>query len=200
MAGLGQIDWTAVSEAIDRGGTRGIARLEEAGVFQALAVVGVAVSWAVVVAAVLYPVFQAMTMRWWISGLRFGELSATSRMRTGAVYGLYMRFVGYALLAGLGLGVLTIAVLLVIGGVKSVAGEGRLTEVLTVALPIGTYVIAALAYSAIYQATVKLRLWKLGIDTLELTGVDVLDRVKASGAASSAVGEGLADALNVGGF
>lgn len=200
MAGLGQIDWTAVSEAIDRGGTRGVARLEEAGVFQALAVVGVAVSWAVLVAAVLYPVFQAMTLRWWISGLRFGELSATSRLRTGAVYGLYMRFVGYALLAGFALGVLSIGVLLVIGGVKAAAGDGRLTEVLTIALPIGTYVIAALAYSAIYQATVKLRLWKLGIDTLELTGIDVLDRVKASGAASSAVGEGLADALNVGGI
>ena len=35
---------------------------------------------------------------------------------------------------------------------------------------------------------------------MELDGAAALDRVKAEGAASSAVGEGLADALNVGGI
>jgi hypothetical protein len=43
-------------------------------------------------------------------------------------------------------------------------------------------------------------LWKTGFEAIELSGLEALDRVKAVGAASSAVGEGLADALNVGGI
>ena len=62
------------------------------------------------------------------------------------------------------------------------------------------YVMIALGFSTIYQGTVKLALWRCSVETLNLAGLAVLDRVKAAGAPSSAVGEGLADALNVGGF
>jgi hypothetical protein len=57
-----------------------------------------------------------------------------------------------------------------------------------------------LGFSAIYQATVKLSLWRCGVESIALTGTAALDHVKAGGTPSSAVGEGLADALNVGGF
>jgi hypothetical protein len=43
-------------------------------------------------------------------------------------------------------------------------------------------------------------LWQLGMESLQLSGLSALDRVKASGGPSSALGEGLADALNVGGY
>jgi hypothetical protein len=38
------------------------------------------------------------------------------------------------------------------------------------------------------------------MESIELEGASALDAVKAEGGPSSAVGEGLADALNVGGF
>ena len=57
-----------------------------------------------------------------------------------------------------------------------------------------------LGYSTIYQATVKLRSWRIAFESLELSGLEVLDRVRARGRPSSAFGEGLADALNVGGI
>ena len=44
------------------------------------------------------PIFQAMVLRWWASGLRFGEVAVTSRLRTAQVYGVYARFLGYACL------------------------------------------------------------------------------------------------------
>jgi len=62
------------------------------------------------------------------------------------------------------------------------------------------YVIAALGYSTIYRATVLLSLWQLGMESLQLSGLSGLERVKATGRPSSAIGEGLADALNVGGY
>ena len=59
-----------------------------------------------------------------------------------------------------------------------------------------------LGFSTIYQATVKLALWQLRLSNRSRS--DGARRrsigVKAAGAASSAVGEGLADALNVGGI
>jgi uncharacterized membrane protein YjgN (DUF898 family) len=200
VAAVGAIDWDALEEAMKRSGDDPTKWLDDAQVGAAVALIVLSMGWSVLAAAVLYPLFQAMVLRWWISGLRFGALIVTSRLRTGSVYGLYVRFVWYALLAGLVLGLVGFAALLAIGGSEAVFGKGTISEVLTVVLPIGTYVIAALAYSTIYQATVKLRLWKLGFDTIELTGIDALEGVKAAGGAGSAVGEGLADALNVGGI
>jgi uncharacterized membrane protein YjgN (DUF898 family) len=200
VAGIGALDWTALGQAIQNSDSNATKWIDDAQIGSAVAFAVLGISWAIIAAAGLYPVFQAMVMRWWISGLRFGTLTATSRLRIGSVYGLYLRFVWYALLAGIALGLFALAVFLVIGGTQAAIGKGTATEVLTVALSIGTYVIAALAYSTIYQATVKLRLWKLGFDTLQLSGIETLDGVKAAGEASSALGEGLADALHVGGI
>jgi uncharacterized membrane protein YjgN (DUF898 family) len=200
MSAIGEIDWSALAEAVKRGGDDFAGRIESANIAAAVSVAVIGVTWSIVAAALLYPLFQAMVLRWWISGLRFGALTVTSRLRTGSVYGLYVRFVWYGVLAGLVLGVVGGVAYIVIGAATSLPGGGTISEVLTVVLPIGTYVVAALAYSAIYQATVKLRLWKLGFDTIELSGVDALEGVKAAAGPGSAVGEGLADALHVGGI
>jgi hypothetical protein len=57
-----------------------------------------------------------------------------------------------------------------------------------------------LGYSTIYQVIVRQRMWRLSFETANLSGLQALDNVKAAGAASSAFGEGLADALDVGGL
>ena len=49
----------------------------------------------------LYPVFQAVKLRWWISGLRFGEVAVTSRLRIRQVYRVYLRLLLYLFLLGL---------------------------------------------------------------------------------------------------
>jgi uncharacterized membrane protein YjgN (DUF898 family) len=200
LAAIGAVDWTALGEAMKRSSDDPTKWLDDAQIGSAAALAALGIGWSILAAAALYPLFQAMVLRWWISGLRFGTLTVTSRLRTGSVYGLYVRFVWYAFLAGLALSAVGTVALLVIGMSESLFGKGAVSEVLTVVLPIGTYVIAALAYSAVYQATVKLRLWKLGFDTLELSAVEALEGVKAAAGAGSAVGEGLADALHVGGI
>ena len=200
MMAIGAVDWTAVGEAVRHGGDDVMGRIEAAGVAPALVVAVLSVGWSVVAVAVLYPAFQAMVLRWWISGLRFGELSVTSQLGTRTVYALYLRFMWIALATGVVLAIGAGITLAIIGGLERWIGKGTLTELLTTAILIGTYVIVALAYSTIYQAAVKLRLWKAGFESIELAGLEVLDRVQAAGAASSAVGEGLADALNVGGI
>jgi hypothetical protein len=47
---------------------------------------------------------------------------------------------------------------------------------------------------------VTFSMWRLGVQSAELSGADALDSVRATGTPSSALGEGLADALHVGGI
>ncbi|MGB9365239.1 MAG: DUF898 family protein [Xanthobacteraceae bacterium] len=200
MLALGAVDWTALGEAMKRGGDDVMSRLEGAGLAPAAVIAVLSIGWSVLALALLYPVFQAIVLRWWISGLRFGELSVASRLSTGAVYAIYLRFMWIALIVGIVLAIGAAVALAIAGGLTLWLGKGVLAELLSTALLIGAYVVVALAYSTIYQATVRLRLWKAGFESIELSGLDVLDRVNAAGAAGSAVGEGLADALNVGGI
>jgi uncharacterized membrane protein YjgN (DUF898 family) len=197
LAAIGMVDWAAVSEATQRSGTDMMSRIESAGVAQAVVVAVIALAWGVIAAALLYPAFQAMVLRWWISGIRFGELAATSQLRTGAVYAFYGRFMWIALIAGVVIAILAVIAVTIVGSVEP---GSMASSALGVATMVGLYVIVALAYSTIYQGTVRWRLWRHAFETLELSAPERLDRVKATGAAGSAIGEGLADALNVGGI
>jgi uncharacterized membrane protein YjgN (DUF898 family) len=154
----------------------------------------------ILVAVVLYPVFQAVKLRWWISGLRFGDVAVTSRLRIRQVYWVYLRVILYFLLFGLLTtvvgGVLIFAVLEVI---RTVHNAG-LTQIVTGALSLCLYVVVMIGFSTIYQVIVAAGLWRLGAQTAALSGEAALDGVRATGTASSALGEGLADALGVGGI
>jgi uncharacterized membrane protein YjgN (DUF898 family) len=200
MMAIGAVDWNAVGEAVRRGGDDIMGRVEAAGVAPALVIAVLSIAWSVLAVAVLYPAFQAMMLRWWISGLRFGQLTVASRLATRAVYAIYLRFMWMALLAGIVFAIGTAAALALSGALELWLGKSTVAELLTTAMLIATYVIVALAYSTIYQATVRFRLWKYSFESIELSNLEVFDRVSAAGAPGSAVGEGLADALNVGGI
>jgi uncharacterized membrane protein YjgN (DUF898 family) len=160
----------------------------------------VAVSASIALAALLFPVFQAMMLRWWLSGLRFGGLTLRSHLRTRQIYGAYLRFLLYALLFTIVAVVLTfIAILAYSFGPTALQGP-ELMEIAGTLGAVGLYVVMMLGYSTIYQGTVKLALWQRAVESVELEGLAVLDQVKAEGVPSSALGEGLADALNVGGI
>jgi len=151
-------------------------------------------------AALLYPAFQALILRWWSSGLRFGELEMRSSLRTRHVYSAYMRFLWYAILFSIVMVVIGGSALLAVGLLAGDDKTGTGGEVVATGILLVGYVVAALGFSTIYRATVMLSLWQLGMESLQLSGLSALDRVKATGGPSSPLGEGLADALNVGGY
>jgi uncharacterized membrane protein len=118
-------------------------------------------------------------------------------LRTGVVYAFYGRFMWIALIAAVVIAILAVIAVTIVGSVEP---GSMASSALGVATLVGLYVIVALAYSTIYQGTVRWRLWRHAFETLELSALERLDKVKATGAAGSAIGEGLADALNVGGI
>jgi len=123
----------------------------------------------------------------------------TSHLRPAQIYRVYARFLWYALLFSL---VVLVMVVLALFTVPSALKEehSKLSEIIATAALLVTYLVAALGYSTIYQATVRLGLWRSVVESLDIAGGAALERVHAGGEASSPIGEGLADALNVGGM
>jgi hypothetical protein len=196
------VDWAALADVLAQGGDDMMSKIEGGNPnLGGAIVVGMLMSAiSVTMAALLYPAFQAVVMRWWSSGLRFGTIEIKSRLRMRNVYGAYARFVGYAILFSMAMGIVAAIVLGMIGAATNIGKMGTAGEIAgTLAALIG-YVIAALGYSTIYRATVLLSLWQLGMESLQLSGLSALENVKATGQPSSAIGEGLADALNVGSY
>jgi uncharacterized membrane protein YjgN (DUF898 family) len=165
-----------------------------------------ALTWAFLAGILLYPVFQAMVWRWWSSGLRFGAMAASSTLRTGEVYATYLRYIGWSIVFS------TIAtfVLILLGaaGAAALWASGviekewfsNIGEIATAILGVVIYVALALGYAAIYQVKVRLGLWRAVANSTGLSNPATLETISSVGAPASPVGEGLADALNVGGF
>jgi len=194
------IDWPALTEALNEGGSGLAARVEASNPGFARAIIfflGAAV-WSALAAAVLYPAFQAMVLRWWSAGLRFGDVTVTSRLRTGQIYRAYFRFLLYGILFAIAFSLVGFAALGAGNLLKFPTAEAE--ELVTIGAAVVGYMIFALGYSTIYQVTVKLALWRRGMEAAEISGIAALDRVKAAGRPTSALGEGLADALHLGGI
>jgi uncharacterized membrane protein YjgN (DUF898 family) len=165
-----------------------------------------ALMWAMLAAILLYPVFQAMVLRWWSSGLRFGDMAASSSLRTGEVYATYLRYIGWSIvfstIATFALIVVgsAVAALLWATGIPEKEWFSSIGEIATAILGVVIYVAFALGYAAIYQVKVRLGLWRALANSTGLSNAATLETISSVGAPASPVGEGLADALNVGGF
>ncbi|MGC1938030.1 MAG: DUF898 family protein [Pseudolabrys sp.] len=201
IRGFVGIDWQALIDAIAQGGDDVMSKIEggNPGLGSAIVFAVLMGVTSIVLGALLYPAFQALILRWWSSGLRFGGLEVRSRLRTRDVYGAYARFVGYASLFSIAMGIIGTIVLFMAGVVVGAALDTA-EQITATLLLLVAYVITALGFSTIYRATVQLSLWQLGMESLELSGLSELEKVKAAGRPSSALGEGLADALNVGSY
>jgi hypothetical protein len=201
---IAAIDWTKFAAAAKRASNAQefINQLETSfpTVYTAIVISIVAVSISILMATVLYPVFQAIVLRWWISGLRFETLTIRSRLRTGQIYGAYLRFLWYGVLFSLAVGIAGGVLYSSVNGMLTAVKIKTVADVVKALTGLAIYVATMLGFSAIYQGTVKLAFWRYSVETAKLTGAEVLDEVKAEGVPSSAVGEGLADALNVGSF
>jgi uncharacterized membrane protein YjgN (DUF898 family) len=156
--------------------------------------------WLVLAFAILYPIFQAMVLRWWAGGLRFGELTMASRLRSAQVLRIYGLFIWYAFLFTLAAGALVVAGWIILDKLIGSQPVSLRNEIISTAAALVAYVAIALGYSTIYQATVKLGLWRALVESLDVSHLAALDAVSAAGEPASPVGEGLADALNVGGM
>jgi uncharacterized membrane protein YjgN (DUF898 family) len=205
-AAVTMIDWPTAARALGRGPlTNMVATIEgNDRTKMGLGLLVAAVMWSVFIGFVLYPAYQAIVMRWWLGGWRLGGAAAVSDLRMRRYYGAYLRYLLYVLLFSIAFS----AVAGVVLGLGYAALRGAVdfnrTSLMRDGLAAGSgivaYVIYILGCATIYQVVVKMRLWQVAVESVQISGLAALDHVQASEAASSAVGEGLADALGAGGI
>ncbi len=154
----------------------------------------------------IYAPFKAVEWRWWVCGIRFGDVAFKSELPRGALIGLYWKVVGWSLLLLLALSIwiaAMVAVPMTIAGVadwdaQDVARALQHPAVLA-ATGLG-YVAAALAVGAVLRIYLLRDLWGRVADTATVYNLAAADNVSARGQLVSALGEGFADSLDVAGF
>jgi uncharacterized membrane protein YjgN (DUF898 family) len=203
-AAVTTIDWVAVADALEDEDTLNliVALGIDEPLTRGLGLLIPGVTWTLIAGIILYPAYQAIVMRWWLGGLRLGGTAVASDLRMRNYYGAYLRYLLYVALFSIAFSIAAAA----IGGLGYLALRGEIdfahTSPLRDGLLAGSGVIAYVIYivgvSTIYQVAVKMRLWQVAVESVLISGIAALDHVQAGEATSSAVGEGLADALGTG--
>jgi len=154
-----------------------------------------------------YPAYRAVLWRWWASGLRFGEVSFQSDMRTGALMGLYWAVFGWILVLliidGILVGVASFAVLQIAGA--EMGGDTMLVlfrehPYLLIGAYLVDYLVLALCIGIVVRVYLIRGLWERVVTSVTAYNLDHADNVRVEGTLASALGEGLADGLDIAGF
>jgi uncharacterized membrane protein YjgN (DUF898 family) len=150
----------------------------------------------------IYGAFKAIEWRWWISGIRFGEVSFESDLSTNALYGLYWKVIGWFLLVDVVFGVYLVGCIGLIAGFGDMAHIAARTQgniTLTVATIVG-YLAIIVAINVVLQVYLLRDIWARVAASTKVYHLEAAANVAAKGDLASALGEGLAGSLDIVGF
>jgi uncharacterized membrane protein YjgN (DUF898 family) len=159
-----------------------------------------------VVAPFLYGVFKAIEWRWWLSGIRFGDVRFESGLLRGALVGLYWKVIGWFLLIVAAFVAYLFGCAAVVAGVSQtpmakVFTPGNLQgSVPMIAAAAVGYLAFILALNVVLRVYLQRDLWVRLIGSTTVHHIEAAANVAVSGDLVSALGEGFADGLDVVGF
>lgn len=153
----------------------------------------------------IYGAYKSIEWRWWVSGMRFGEVRFESKLSDGALIGLYWKVIGWSMLL---LIVLSgwIGAVIGIGLVAQGGGTSDQQMALVLQQPailiamVAGYVVLALILGMILRIYLMRDVWARVADSTVVYNLTAADNVIAQGDVVSALGEGFADSLDIGGF
>ena len=154
----------------------------------------------------LYAHYKAVEWRWWLSGIRFGAVSVESRLEPNALQGLYWKTIGWYMLLGTVfasvLGGVSALVFKLGGGVPdgAVGPDALMQNIPLLVVTVVGYMAMALALSVVTRLYLTRDLWAKVLATTVVTNISAAANVTARGDLATAVGEGIADGLDVAGF
>jgi uncharacterized membrane protein YjgN (DUF898 family) len=184
----------------------------EPGTKTALIIVAVGFGLALPALPFLWPVFRAIEWRWWANGLRIGDVGLASDLGRGAILMIYLKFLFFAVCIGM---VGATLVLMAIAGVSSdlmapmgkLGKAARVSDVTLTVSEIGgaaglllIYLVTFLAVGVVQRFYLQHELWRAVAQSLRLDNLASTANVVAEGVPVGALGEGLADSLDVAGF
>lgn len=149
----------------------------------------------------LYASFKAVQWRWWLEGVRIGNVRVTSDLSSTTLLLNYLKAAGLGLLvliAG-GLAMALAAYLSSKAGwaPNKLTGAPSIPFLLSLSIP---YLATFLTIGVIMRIYLTQRIWKIVVSSLEVHDLQTAEDVAARVGAANAIGEGLADSLDVVGF
>ena len=158
------------------------------------------------VAPFVYGAYKAIEWRWWLSGIRFGDVRVESTLRKGDLIGLYWKAIGWIVVLGLVFSVyLGLAAVLVASMADSSFTEFFTSQEFMKSIPLLVlaglgYLVFALAMNIVIRVYLLRDLWVRVLGSINVSGLEAAANVAARGDLANALGEGFADGLDVGGF
>jgi len=154
----------------------------------------------------IYGAFKAIEWKWWVEGLRFGDVSFRATLRTDALIGRYWAAVGWCTLAYIGVAIYAAAataLYIQLTGVQLqkllVAGQLLQAVPMLVILGLG-YLGMVLVMNIAIRVTLFRDIWQRVVGSVVVEHLGAAANVAAKGELVSALGEGIADGLVVAGF
>jgi uncharacterized membrane protein YjgN (DUF898 family) len=154
----------------------------------------------------VYGIFKAVEWRWWISGIRFGDVRFESELSRGALVGLYWKVIGWYLLIAASLGAYVYLCGALVANISNTtmvklfaAGNSRGSVAMLVLAGIG-YLVAILLANVVLRVYLLRDVWARVAESTTAYHLEAVDGVSATGELANAIGEGLADGLDVFGF
>jgi uncharacterized membrane protein YjgN (DUF898 family) len=154
-----------------------------------------------------YPAYRAILWRWWLSGIRFGDVHLESDLRTGSLMGLYWATIGWIMLIVVADAIMIALVValppLLLREHLSAAGMvlfARQHPYLLFAANLANYLAIVLCAGVVVRVYLIRGVWERVVNSATAHNLDRADDVAAGGNLVSALGEGFADGLDVAGF
>jgi len=155
----------------------------------------------------VYSAYKAIVWRWWLSGIRFGEVWFDSDLRVGALMGLYWATVGWILLIAIA-GIIVMALVAVLTALlfsghistASFALLARQHPYILFGANLVNYLAIVLCAGVVMRVYLTYGIWGRVVSSATAYNLDRADDVSARGDLASALGEGFADGLDVAGF
>jgi uncharacterized membrane protein YjgN (DUF898 family) len=154
----------------------------------------------------MYGVFKAIEWRWWLSGIRFGEVRFESALRRGALVGLYWKVIGWFLLIVVSFSGYLFACASLIAKMSQLPmaklfAAGHLQDSIPM-LVLGAigYLTLILILNVVLRIYLLRDVWARLVASTTVHHIEAVANVSARGDLASALGEGLADGLDIAGF
>ena len=159
------------------------------------------IAWAIA-APFIYGAFKAIEWRWWISGIRFGDVSFESNLPTNALYGLYWKIIGWYVLISLAFSAylgICLALFVGFGDMAHFAARQQASVPMWIATIAG-YLGIIIALNVALRVYLLRDVWARAASSATVYRLEAADNVAAKGDLASALGEGLAGSLDIVGF
>jgi uncharacterized membrane protein YjgN (DUF898 family) len=154
-----------------------------------------------------YPAYKAAIWRWWVSGIRFGEVRFESDLGAGRLMGLYWAVIGWTMLLVFAdvIVITIVSTIAVLSGAKPAGANAMLLLLrqhpyLVLGANIANYLVLVLCIGVIVRVYLVRGVWERVVTSTTAHNLDGAEGVRVQGALASALGEGFADSLDIAGF